>query len=924
MLKQFYEKALPSQGIYCVCGIDRSGRAINHFAETLDEAIGLVESLRDRDQNVFVAPNSFKSRNRRGENAAFSRSFFIDLDVGKGYDTKKDAIDALNAFIEVHELPPPAVVDSGNGVHAYWMFEEDVPAAAWKVYAEKFKNFCLENNLLIDRVVTADVARIMRAPETFNHKSDPPKPTGFLNEHFHQYSFDAFKDFLGNVDSTVEMVLATAKRGLDEDTKEILKVGNIESVFDIIATKSMNGEGCNQIKHIIENAETLSEPMWHSGLSIARQCVDWEEAIHELSKWYPKYSPEETTRKANETLDKPHSCGVFDQRNPGGCEGCPFRGKITNPLAIGRKLREAPPVSEEEPVWENPNPQEVPEPDYNLPEALRPYVRGASGGIYYVPSSGEEEPVLILPQYTIPIKRMYSPIDGECLVMMLYLPHDPSREFLLPMKHVYASDKLKEILTSNGIFFPPAHDKHVMNYIIKWGQYLLNKNAAEQMRMQMGWTENRDAFVIGTREITSSGDIRLAPSSPFVRNIAKLLKPQGDYATWQEAANKLNMPGFEVHAFALLCGFASPLMSFTSTSGMTICLTGKSGNAKTGALYGCLSVFGNPKELSVFDATENGMVGRYLGLKNLVLGLDEVSNKPALALSQIIHRVSHGKTKIRMQASVNAERDLEMSASLLSIWTSNQSGVDKMTDLKASPDGELARFIEFIVPKPKPMAENPQLGREIFNVFPHHYGHAGPEFIKHCYGVGLDNVANIVDKWNKRFNTDFGKDTAYRFYENMMGAVFGSGELANDAKITNYDLERIYKEITVLLIRARTGTNKLNEFDYSTLIGDYMNRNIGGMLVVSENGVISEPRTSLIARGEVHNHMLYISKSSFKAYLSEMQISSKEFEFAMKESGTLVFDDKQRLSKGWKGVNTPPVFVYGFKTEIPEDILSGS
>jgi hypothetical protein len=474
------------------------------------------------------------------------------------------------------------------------------------------------------------------------------------------------------------------------------------------------------------------------------------------------------------------------------------------------------------------------------------------------------------------------------------------------------------------VFYNPLHDKHIMNYIIKWGQYLLNKNAAEQMRMQMGWTENRDAFVIGSREIVSDGTIRMAPSSPFVRNIAKLLKPEGSYAAWQAAANKLNMPGFEVHAFALLCGFGSPLMSFTSTSGMTICLTGKSGNAKTGALYAALSVFGNPKELSVFDATENGMVGRYLGLKNLLLGLDEVSNKPALALSQTIHRVSHGKTKIRMQASINAERDLEMSASLLSLWTSNQSGVDKMTDLKASPDGELARFVEFMVPKPKPMADSPQLGREIFNEFPHNYGHAGPEFIKHCYNVGLDNVCNIVDKWNKRFNADFGGDTAYRFYENMMGSVFGSGELANDANITNYDLERIYKEITMLLIRARNGTVKINEFDYNTLIGDFMNRNIGGMLVVSDNGVIAEPRTALVARGEVHNHMLYISKSAFKAFLSELQVSSKEFEFAMKESGTLVFDDKQRLSKGWRGVNTPPVFVYGFKTEIPEDILSGS
>ena len=126
----------------------------------------------------------------------------------------------------------------------------------------------------------------------------------------------------------------------------------------------------------------------------------------------------------------------------------------------------------------------------------------------------------------------------------------------------------------------------------------------------------------------------------------------------------------------------------------------------------------------------------------------------------------------------------------------------------------------------------------------------------------------------------------------------------------------------MLLIKASKGTAKLNQLDYGSLIGDFMNANAGGMLVVSENGVVSEPRTALVARGEIQNSMLYISKSAFKAYLSQLQVSSREFEFAMKEEGVLVFDDKQRLSKGWKGVNTPPVFVYGFKTEIPDDILS--
>lgn len=61
-------------------------------------------------------------------------------------------------------------------------------------------------------------------------------------------------------------------------------------------------------------------------------------------------------------------------------------------------------------------------------------------------------------------------------------------------------------------------------------------------------------------------------------------------------------------------------MDFTPTSGVTISLVGDSGAAKTGSLYANLSIWGNAKDLSVLEATENGMTGRYLGLHNLPLG----------------------------------------------------------------------------------------------------------------------------------------------------------------------------------------------------------------------------------------------------------------------------------------------------------------
>ena len=62
--------------------------------------------------------------------------------------------------------------------------------------------------------------------------------------------------------------------------------------------KSLKGEGCAQIKHIIINAKTLEEPMWYAGLSIAQHCKDRNEAIHMMSEDHPQYNKQDTERKA--------------------------------------------------------------------------------------------------------------------------------------------------------------------------------------------------------------------------------------------------------------------------------------------------------------------------------------------------------------------------------------------------------------------------------------------------------------------------------------------------------------------------------------------------------------------------------------------------------------------------------------------------
>ena len=299
------------------------------------------------------------------------------------------------------------------------------------------------------------------------------------------------------------------------------------------------------------------------------------------------------------------------------------------------------------------------------------------------------------------------------------------------------------------------------------------------------------------------------------------------------------------------------------------------------------------------------------------MGFDEVGNKNPYLISDFILGVSQGKAKVKMQASTNAERDYEAPSSLIAIMTSNHSLIDKLKQIRSNPNGEAARLIEFSMRKPKSFIDNARLGKEIFDEFNVHYGWAGPDFIRALfkYGDGAAIKANL-GKWENRFVEDFGNDTAYRFYENLMSVVMTAGEIVNSAGILIVDLERIYKHVVGEMITIRDEVVKVNNVDYESVLSDYLDANYDKILAFQEGKIISEPQRQLVIRVDNDKDTMWISKKEFDAYLAELPISTKEFLFQMKamnvgiEAGASV---KQRMNAGWKDVSKSATAVYKIK-----------
>jgi hypothetical protein len=280
-----------------------------------------------------------------------------------------------------------------------------------------FKTICLEH-IAIDPVVTADAARIMRAPETFNHKFDPPEPTSVVSDEIHVYSWIEFKSFFyGDTDELLqrpnersqesEDILASIPKGIDEDTKAILKLDNFAKSFEVLAQKSVDDEGgCAQIKYICENAAALEEPLWFAGLSIAKFCDDGKTAIHELSNPDPRYNYEDTEDKASR-FPAPRTCEWFISNYPADATDVSTEERSQVQFNWARVFKPAPAPNKEDAVWEVPNTQKVPD----FPDFMTPFVRGQNGGIYFVPApktdkqgkKHQDDPILILAHDLFPL-----------------------------------------------------------------------------------------------------------------------------------------------------------------------------------------------------------------------------------------------------------------------------------------------------------------------------------------------------------------------------------------------------------------------------------------------------------------------------------------------------------------------------------------
>jgi len=924
------DTVLPTEGRYCVVGI---GKYVDQrFADTREEAETLIQEFNTKQVNVYFGCAKFGTADdRTHENVAFVRALWLDIDCGptkgvpnskgkiEGYLDQQTGLEELKKFCKTVGLPRPILVNSGNGVHAYWLLEETLTRTVWEPLAKRLKQLCKEQGLIVDDKVF-EASRILRVPESMNVKKGlEPKPVIVWNEVSPRLSTEKLRELLGAPEpKEVEEAPDFVPSAMSPMMEALL--GNKVKRFKTIMLKAENG--CAQLNYVFQNQAEIDEPLWQSALSIPAFCVDGDKAAHKMSDQHPEYDPAEVDNKLRNIRKRggPHHCTTFEERNPGGCDGCPHKGKITSPIVLGIEIAEATEADNEVEVE-----TEAGVETHQIPEYPFPFFRGKKGGVYVrPPKDSEEEPAMVYEHDLYVLKRMRDKELGEMALFRLHLPHDGVKEFAITTAAISSKDELRKQLAQQGVMAHHKQYESLATYVVTAVKNLQYTKKAELMRTQFGWVEGDSKFIMGSKEITKDGTFYSPPSST-TEFFAEKIHEKGSLDKWKEVFNLYAMKGMEPHAFGALTAFGAPLMKFTGLKGAIINVIYEyAGSGKSTILRMCNSVYGMPYELmSIEKDTLNAKMQQLGVMNNIPNTIDEITNMTPKDFSDLAYGISHGRGKNRQKGSENALRINNTSWQNMTLCSANASFYEKLTALKNSPDGESVRLLEYKI-EPNDLIGVAK-GKEMFDhQLNDNYGHAGEIYLTWLVN-NLEYTKDLIKKVQARLDKEVQFTARERFWSATAACNIAGGLIARHLGLHDFDMTAVYDWLKGMLSEMRHDVKPPQSTPVTTL-GEFLDSHHLNALVV--NGEVDarsnlaalplqEPRGELLVRYEPDTKHIYVAAKQFKEFCIKQQVNYKTLLKELTDLQIFVEATNKRMSKGMK-VASPAVRTLKFDASHSE------
>lgn len=927
--QEFLAAVLPSEGHGYYCAAELVRRK-HDFTPTIAGLKVAADKIAARKLGVYYAMATYKTEgSRKVDNVAYLKCIFVDIDCGvdAGYPTKKEAVKALQAFLEATgliELGMPWLVDSGGGVHVYWPLNCEITVDEWRPVAEAFKATAARLGFKIDMTVTSDAARVLRVPGTFNYKRETPrevvlKQTGA--------TFD-IEDMAARLDKPSAMVLtkpptrALATTAMSPVMQALTQ--NSVTYFKDIMVKTANGNGCAQLAYYVDNAQQDGmEPLWRGLLSWAQKCEDGGKAARYLSGLHP-YTEERTQAKLAE-IKGPYACAKMDSVNPGVCSTCPNYGKFTNALSLGRRSTTTIEPKEihidSNTVDESGEP--VPDQPYSglvRPVPPRGFSYGTQGGVFCTVSNVDKkgnvtkEEKMLLPYDFFLTDVMY---EDEYVSRFVAVRGKEVVHVVVPNSAMGNKDAVIKQLAAQNIICPFGHgyDAYLHGYVRAMAAEASITNKSLRVPPRYGWQPD-DSFAICDQVLQRGNKgYTFVSAADNHRNLIAVTQPRGTLEGWQRYVKLIQDKGLFGILGCMMVSFGSPLMRWAGAGTpamMFHACHNDSGHGKSLALQLAASVYGNPATYPIKPSTSgNTMMQRAGLLGNLPFLVDEVTvaarnsvNKDFLP--SLIYNYSQGGHKLKGSGTGNSEVANDLFWSALGLVTSNVPAMEQMLTARDTTSfGELMRTLEW---HPTEKLTWTDAERVLKPLLEENFGLAGLKYLRWIIEnpeTAREVRQRCVDKFRKLINAaDQERFWAEGCGTNIAGAVLCGPKYANifefDTKAIALEYVRWVEDARHLIAsNVRNGVDLLNSFTRE-FHGQFVKfaKESGPTATWSDGRAIGRDSAKGKIAGRVEVDITpgwtdyYIDLATFKRYVAERNYSYSELFKELQK--TMVVSDHHR------------------------------
>lgn len=877
---KFLERVLPTEGTYCGANAytDKHGKKgiRNKFFGSVQDLADYVTGYSERDTDTYYGVSVFNPDEEGGlhrtqDSVRCSKVLAIDVDVGKVrncYATRKDALIAIADFVGRAKLPDPMLVASGMGFHCYWVLDKELAPSTWQPLADALKSCWQSYGLQADPSVTADSARVLRPVGTKHVKSGK---TVTLVRDAAYVTYDAMLAVLSAYVPREPQVPEYLKGRLAAVAITQPKVEYAPAVGFAVASK------CKQISEAIKSPEKLDEPMWYTIMGVAAYTTDPDATVDQWVKdpsWRPMAKDKMKQWKENAT--GPATCARFANLNPAGCNGCPFKNRITTPASLGRAYQDAPiDVSAPDPIAQQ---VDIPKPFKRTPSGIKYTVEDTDIDVcnfdIYPIGYGKDE---ALGYETVRFHWNRPHVGWSLLSFRQAMLVEGNRDFATAM-------------ADNGIVLKSTKQLEDFRYMLRsYMDELRHRKAMSNLYTSMGWKENNTQFVIGDAVIKAdeSGNIVeeiSSLSSGTNKTSLDMFGKGGTLQDWADGTEIFETADMPWHMFTVNMGFAAPLFAFTGLKGLTISLYGPTGGGKTLAQYFAQSIYGDPDKLH-FAAkfTQNTLFSRLGMYNNLPMTIDEATMFQDKEVGDFLYWVSQGRDKARLNRNAD-EREAKTWATPVIVST-NVSMQSKLISSGSETDAQAARLLEVRIPPHRLFKQDTTAGQKIYSHVMTNYGHAGRVFIKELVSMGEVRIRELIEEakrtFHDKYNAHFSGEE--RYWETAIVLQDVAASIANRLGLIKYDYTKGTKWVLEQLgaLRFSATENRSDSFD---LLSEYLNEVADCAVTIMHTGTMVAPADmSRCPRGEIrarfdvyrakHSQpfergILYLDRSHFRKWLS--------------------------------------------------------